>query len=442
MAGLVMDVSGGLHDIEEVIHRLVVFEQAPDTQSGYFAWRFREVTTRPGAPFNGSAYGRLQAISSIVKADKELIARLTAQHGRFLETRPHLAQQAMRAEFDKIDLDDTWWSSDGALRRARAGLTFLRHAAVLAFGMEDRGEQMLPLVRQLTPPATALIRDAPRNVIAAISNLGRMITFVEELFSKDDAELAGLHESGRAELLALERGDFDFLAELPSASSQAPRPLLAGDLPFVVLPPGELLQSFLGELRATGSYLGGTVDFERVRVLEHLGDYFQGRRCTVYRGAFPSSGKDNGYVVLGIARARSQDEDAVAVSPWKGEHATFVVRHGCGSKLPWPTVLSRTKKEAKQLGARRLQFRVKLNRGMDVYEAMLQKVVALLECEPHEFDNGEVYFDHEDGCYRVREPDDFLGYSVTSDESTSPGASHDESSPNVLQRIWNWFGRS
>jgi hypothetical protein len=125
-------------------------------------------------------------------------------------------------------------------------------------------------------------------------------------------------------------------------------------------------------------------------------------------------------------------EDAIAISPWKGEHATFVVRHGCGKQRPWPAVLSKTKREAKELGAHRLVFRVDLDYRITVYEAMVSRIVALLTCTPEEFDSGELYFDYEQGRYRVRIPYDYDG-------PLTGAAGRNDQSPNLIQRILNWF---
>ncbi|MFV8315702.1 hypothetical protein [Mycobacterium sp. 23] len=160
----------------------------------------------------------------------------------------------------------------------------------------------------------------------------------------------------------------------------------------------------------------------------------------MHRGAFNSSGRDNGYVVLRLALPGGQGEDAVAISPWKGEHATFVVRHGCGEQRPWPDVLSKTKREAKELGAHRLVFRVGLDYPIEVYDAMVSRIVALLRCTPEEFDKGELYFDYGLGYYRVRIPDDYDdGGQVAGAATRHEADSGNNNSLNLIQRILNWF---
>ena len=90
-------------------------------------------------------------------------------------------------------------------------------------------------------------------------------------------------------------------------------------------------------------------------------------------------------------------------------------------------------------------FRVDLAYRITVYEAMVSKIVALLTCTPEEFDSGELYFDYGLGCYQVRIPydDDFEDFD---EEGGGPGAtnrheadSQHSYSPNLIQRILNWF---
>lgn len=202
-----------------------------------------------------------------------------------------------------------------------------------------------------------------------------------------------------------------------------------GDLPFVVLPPGELIQSFITELRTKGSYQGREIDLRRVEVLKRLEDYFPEARCRIHRGAFQSSGRDNLYVVLSIADPSGRGADAVAISPCRGEHATFVVHHDCGSGLQWHVVLSQTKREVKELGARRLLFTSKSGRRIDEYEAMLEKLMWLLESEPEEFDWGGVPLGEES-----HSDDGQAGWKSTRADRAG-------SSPGVVGKIVNWVMR-
>ncbi|WP_078293912.1 hypothetical protein [Mycobacterium sp. D16R24] len=395
---------------------------------GYFSWRYREAMTRPGSAFDGSVESRLRVLATIAKDDKELLARLIRSYGRFLDQSRGLTRSAIEAEFDRVDLDASWRSAEDALRRARASTIFLIHASLLIFGDDDCREQLIDKVRQLSPPEPHARRQHPQNVTAAIGNLERMIGFVEQLLCGDLDDFEERFVNGQDELLALERGDFDFITELASVAKVSAG-AVDGDLPFVVLPPGELIQSFITELRAKGSYKGREIDLKRVEVLKRLEDYFPEARCRIHRGAFPSSGRDNLYVVLSIAHPGGRGEDAVAISPCRGEHATFVVRHDCGSGLPWHVVLSQTKREAKLLGARRLLFTSKSGRGIDEYEAMLGKLLRLLKSEPEDFDWGGASLDEE-----LHADDGRPGWK-------GGRAGEGGSSPGAVGKIVNWILR-
>lgn len=431
LINLVMALSNKPLDGEDVAARIAAFGDDTDRGCGYLAWRYREVCTRPGHEVDDSVKGQLAAMATLVRDDIALLARLSSQHGPFLEGGPHLAERALTAELDRVDTDASWRSPDDALRRCRASVTYLRRAVVLAFGTDDGPSLLRPTLETLAPPDAVQLVNAPRNVAAAASNLTRMIGLVNELIDVDDP--TELRQRGREELLALQDGEFDCLADLPDMSRSRDQPLL-GDLPFEVLPPGELLRSFVDELRRSGTYRGREVDQRRLDVLDDVAKQFPSRTTIMHRGAFNTNGRDNGYVVLRLALPGGNGEDAIAISPWKGEHATFVVRHGCGKQRPWPDVLSKTKKEAKELGAHRLVFRVDLDYRITVYEAMAGRIVALLTCTPEEFDSGELYFDYVQGRYRVRIPDDY-----EDDGLPAGSAQQKDHSPNLIQRILNWF---
>lgn len=436
IADMLIAASDAPLDSAAVINWLQAFGQS-SIRGGYLSWRFREFTTRPGYSDSSGPEAVLYAMSSIVNDDRRLVTRLTTEHGPFLaEDRPHVVQRAMDDEFDKIDPDDSWRTPDEALRRARSSLAFLRSATILAFGSNDGHERLLAFTSKIAPPQTSAFNGSPQHVVAAVTNLRRMAELIEELFAGAGDDLAELHERGRSELLALQQGQLDFIASAITEPPRDQRQPRTNDLPFAILPPGERIHDFLGDLRATGVYRGGIVDPGRLTVLERLWDALDGNGCMLYRGVFPSSNsKDNGYVVLGIQFADKDHEDAIAISPWKDEHATFVVRSDCGYQKPWETVLSRTKYEAKQMGARRLMFRANPEHGMDAYEAMYEKILAHLLCSPTEFDNGTIYYDEYEGHYRVRESDERL----TPQRQPDSGEPTSRSTSNVVERALGWL---
>lgn len=58
------------------------------------------------------------------------------------------------------------------------------------------------------------------------------------------------------------------------------------------------------------------------------------------------------------------------------------------------------------MGARRLICTPNPEHGIDEYQAMTEKVIALLTCTPDEFNGGAHYYDENEDEYRVRESDE------------------------------------
>lgn len=346
-------------------------------RAGYLSWRVNEVSTRPGRRPPGAVADQLRTICTIARDEKELLRRLLNTHGDFLEGPAGIAQRAIEAEIDRIDTEASWNSPDEALRRARTSVTFLRHAAVLALGDEACRARVLTLIDRLRPPQATGTHATEANVVAALENLRRMSGQVETLLATD--------RRGFAELRDIRDGAFDVLAELSTQLSEPPRTGRVEDLPFTVLPPDDLLEYLISQVHTDPRYRNRQLDRRRIDVLARLENRMAGAQCVKYQGAFPSSGDDNLYMVLAIKQEGAVDEDAVAISPWKGEHATYVVRHDCGQKRSWRDVLSRPKREAIEFGARKLLFTSKSHRGIDEYQAMLDKLTRLLRCSPAEF---------------------------------------------------------
>ncbi len=203
---------------------------------------------------------------------------------------------------------------------------FLRKAVVLTLASEDYPERLGPMLNQLKPPASVQFNRAlPAHVKIAVETLWEKLDQVEELFAGDF--LGELYMFGQAELHGIHSGELDFLIETASAATPTDQQQRIGDLPFVILPPGERIQSIVGTLKQSARYRDREVDFERIRVLIDLSEMIGIEHCSLYSGIFPSSGRDNGYVVLVVA-FEDYGEDAIAVSPWKNEHANL-----CGSSI-------------------------------------------------------------------------------------------------------------
>jgi hypothetical protein len=330
---------------------------------------------------------------------------LQKDHGDFLGDRPDLARRALDTEFRAIQLGLTWTSGPNALRHSRATQAFLRRAVVLTFASQDYSGHLSPMLARLQPPPVTDSSDLrlPTHVIASINILRRIVTTVDRFFSGIEAQPGHSYAPGLAQLRALRSGAFDFVLE--PEPEKVPQPS-AGRLPLVILPPGERIQPFVTAIRRSGRFRGGEIDERRLDVLTQLWTHLSDSgTCTMYEGAFPANGKDNGYLIL-VIWYEGYGEDAVAISPWRGEHATFIVRAdatGPGKLRTWKTVLTSTKEEAKELGARRLVFKANPDHGIDEYEAMFQKVIALFVCEPEDFVEGALYFDEDAGRYDVRQ---------------------------------------
>lgn len=382
----------------EVRKQLQAFALSPKSR-GYLAWRLSELVTRAGHAGNQSADGILKDISQIVTEDKKLVTDLENAYSGFF-TSPDVARRALDFEFTKIDLELRWSSGTEALRRSRSSLAFLRRAIMLTYAGKDYSQHLGPMLARIQPPLIPKFVPLPPHVFASIGNLRRTVVLIDRLFSGIDAEPGKPYTTGLRELIGLGSGAFDFVLEpvVDHVNSKLPN---ANRLPLVLLPPGEQIHPFVARLRRSGRYRDGEVDPRRLDVLTQLWSHLnESGTCTLYEGAFPVNGGDNGYLVLAIAY-EGYGEDAVAISPWKGEHATFVVRADCGAQRSWRTVLTRTKEEAKELGARRLVFKGNPDYGIDAYEAMFQKIVALFTCEPEQFESSALYFDQDEGRYEV-----------------------------------------
>jgi hypothetical protein len=236
--------------------------------------------------------------------------------------------------------------------------------------------------------------------VAAIDRLNSRISAVEALLSADEAALKRFFERSRSELLALQAGQFDFLRKfhnVGSPSSGVSRQVIRG-LPFTVLPQGEQLRSFLDGLRSSGLYRGYEVDVHRLAVLEDLEEHFGADGCDWYEGSESSKGINNQYLVLVIRRGKRSGENAVAISPLAGQHATYVVRGECAD-AHWTSIFANPKFEARLQGARRLLF-TSPDRRIDQYAAMRDKVITLLQCRPRDF-HKQLVFDSNANIYRM-----------------------------------------
>jgi hypothetical protein len=136
-------------------------------------------------------------------------------------------------------------------------------------------------------------------------------------------------------------------------------------------------------MRSSRLYSGYRIDEYRLTVLEDLQDHFGADRCVWHKGSESSNGIDNRYLVLAIKSAKGSDENAVAISPLAGRHATYIVRREC-AEADWKTLFAHPKFEARLRGARKLLFTTSADHT-DQYTAMREKIINLLQCHPREF---------------------------------------------------------
>jgi hypothetical protein len=382
-------------DREEVLACLQAFDPTGSDGYGYLAWCYSVYRRRHPELPSRTVNDDLAALAQVVAAEEQLLDEVASDDGGVLEV-PNLAKRALEREFgDLIDSEDIGRSEADELRRVRANIHFLRRAVVLTIASPDCAERLWEMLGGLQPPTRSQLVEVTPRLMAAIDQLNDQISAAEALLSAHDAALGRFFERSRSELVALQAGQFGFLQKFRDAGSPSSG---IQDLLFEVLPRGEQLRTFLDGLRSSGLYRGRRVDGNRLKVLDDLEEYFGADRCDVYRGSESSKGINNEYLVLAIRSASASGEDAVAISPLAGEHATYVVRHEC-AEAHWQKIFANPKLEARLRGARRLVFKTP-DRRTDPYTAMREKVIALLECHPHDFPKSFV-FDHSSGDYRM-----------------------------------------
>lgn len=348
---------------------------------GYLAWRYSAAHRRAYRDLSSRmAHDDLAVMAQVVDAEKQLVEQIIDGHGPVLE-QPGLAKCVLDAEFsDLTDVDDIGRSAADELRHVRARYQFLRLAVVLAIASPDCDQRLWDMLDRIRPPAPDQLVETSTSLESAIARLNELIVDVETLLTVGAVPLRRFFRHAHKELVALYAGRYDFLQQFHDIVSTVKTPRRVNDvLPFAVLPRGEQLRTFLAGLRSSGLYHGHQVDEQRVTVLEDIEKHFGADRCEWHEGTASSSGFNNHYVVLTIKSAVDSRDDAVAISPMAGEHATYVVRSDC-AQANWMTVLAQSKPDAREQGAHKFLFT-----GTDPYNGMRDKVVDALECPPQEF---------------------------------------------------------
>jgi hypothetical protein len=352
---------------------------------GYLTWRYIAMHRAAHTGVRATtARHDLSILAQVIDHEKQLLDTLVHTHGSILE-RPGLAIRAMDTEVrDLTDADDIGRSAADELRRARASFDFLRRGVILAIASPDNHQRLWDVLGPIQPPTPDRLVETTPLLESTIGRLNDLMAAVERLLTTDDANLERFLGKSHSELVALQAGRYDFLRPFrdTEGSSTASRRTII-DVGFQILPQGEQLRTILDGIRHAGLYRGYHVDEQRVAVLQDLQTHFGADRCNLYTGPASSSGVNNRYLVLAITSANGSDEHAIAISPLAGRDATYVVRCDC-VETDWRTIFATAKSEARGRGAQKLLF-TSTNRGADQYSAMRDKVINLLECQPHQF---------------------------------------------------------
>ncbi len=363
-------------DRDRIVADLAPFDPTGTDRYGYLGWRYATSRRHPTDPAARTPRDELAAIAHIVDSAKQRLQQIHNATGQVLE-HPNLARRALESGFG--DLFDPDLAADER-HRVMNKRGFLQRAIILACVDPQCADRLWDMLDQLQPAPQPQLFDTTPQLRTAIEGLTGELAEVEALLSSDETTLGRFFDLSKAELADLLSGRFDYLQQFRDAGT-APTTRVIHGLAFSVLPQGEHLRTFLDDLRRTKRYDGHHLDERRLTVLEELQDHFVAHRCLWHKGSATSSGVDNRYLILSITSATSPDEDAVAISPMAGEHATYVVRHECVD-VHWSRIFELPKEQARERGARRLYFR---STEADQYTDMRDKVIALLECDPGEF---------------------------------------------------------
>ncbi len=384
----VADIVAGRRDLRDdrdaILNCLQQLAPNGPNEYSYLAWRYAAIRPTHSEPRLTTAHQDLIALAVVIDQERQLLDTLVRGHGSIL-TKPGLAESGLEKEFGRLTgTGQIKRSLDGELRRTRAAIDFLRRAVVLSIASAGNGERLWNMLGQIQP-STSERAETSLRLEGATQRLTDVIGTVERLLSADDANLAQFFLHSRAYLAALQLKRYDFL--LPFRDSAVGLRALARqvtpDLAFQVLPQGEQLRKFLGGIRASKRYSGYRIDEHRLTVLEALQEHFGAHRCVWHRGSGSADGIGIRYLVLTIKSANGSGENAVAISPLAGRHATYVVRSEC-AEADWKTLFAHPKFEARLLGARKLLFTASPGHS-DQYSAMRDKIIKLLECHPREF---------------------------------------------------------
>lgn len=386
VADLVNANSSSAPGAGEIASSLARFVSKQPGSYGYLAWRY--AASRAAHSDEGSLMARDDLVSLAVVIDHERQLLDTLAHGSILG-RPGIAERALEQQFRELGASHRRRLESDELRRSRASFDFLRRAVVLTIASPNNDARLWHMLGEIQEHTVEHQEMRPQ-LARANRRLTELSAAIDRLLSTDEANLTQFYDRSHTDLVALQTREYDYLRRFRDSAAVALMRPASADLAFQVLPQGERLRAFLGEVRASKRFRGYRVDEQRLSVLEELQSHFGADRCVWHVGSDTSSGVGNRYLVLAIKSGnRSRDEDAVAISPLAGRHATYVVRRECAD-ADWRVLFARPKFEARMRGARKLLF-TDTRSQVDQYSAMRDKIIHLLECRPREFASARYY---------------------------------------------------
>lgn len=405
----------GAPPVGETTTLLGVADFGVDTTSdqvGYLASCYRHLV--PSTVRNaGTAAAVVRAVAALARDTAERVDTLVTRYGVFFGD-PEIAARAIRAEDHRLAnyLRET---TDRPARRLHAVTEAARTALPLAFAFGTAENEVLTTV---AARLDTLI-DHSRDLLRGDDRYGGD----PELASEIDQSQAVYQQVRQFRTRRPERWQQASLVsrvQLASAHARRFDTVLANQVPrrpdptakrarliFEVLP-GGTSRDFVTERRREHERQHPrklpTLDPRRTDILDELAGHYGPARCTFYRG-FATQGQlyeigeniTEDYLILVIDRGRG--EDAIAISPAAGRHATYLLRHDV-TERPWNEVFAHPKLDAKDLGAKRLVFRDRF--PLDQYRSMREKARALLDCRAQVF-HGQLVYQPERFTYSVNQ---------------------------------------
>ena len=352
---------------------------------GYLTWRYAATRVARADSKLSTTHEDLIALAVVIDHEKQLLDTLVRAHGSIL-TKPRLAEAGLEKEFRQlINADVRELTAADELRRARASFDFLRRAVILTIAISDNGQRLWSMFGRLKPPTRSRLAGTSPQLERATRRLTDFIATVERLLSTDESNLTQFFRHSRAHLIALQLKKYDFLR--PFRDSAAGLGTVSRhkttNLAFQILPQGEQLRTFLGDIRRSKLYSGYRVDEHRLTVLEDLQKHSgQPDVLGITESILPAASEAATWSSPS-SPPTDRGENAVAISPLAGRHATYLVRREC-AEADWDILFAHPKFEARLRGARKLLFTNRADHT-DPYSAMREKIIKLLECHPREF---------------------------------------------------------